>query len=282
MFIAQPAEEDRVRAPRPCWRRACSRDFQSPISALPCTQLAPSPMAPCSIAVGVGSSSCRRPLHQIPRPRRSRRGAAGDHRSRDDGRALCRRCSERDQPRKGSDRIRRCQHRRDPWRHRGKHHSRRSGAARAPSAPSSRRCAPRCSQGSSGQRRRSPPCRMRRSPMIKITEGTKAVMNDPGVVAHGRKSAESGVRRQAQANRRRSRPAKIIRSSSAPACPRCSSISASTSRSASLPPARAKVRRCRPTTRPCSRRCRSRPSRPAITAMTLAVLSAFDQKARRK
>ncbi len=33
----------------------------------------------------------------------------------------------------------------------------------APSAASSRRCAPRCSQVSSGQRRRSPPCRMRRS-----------------------------------------------------------------------------------------------------------------------
>jgi metal-dependent amidase/aminoacylase/carboxypeptidase family protein len=41
-----------------------------------------------------------RPLHQIPRPRGSRRGAAGNHRPRDDGRALCRRCSECGQPRK--------------------------------------------------------------------------------------------------------------------------------------------------------------------------------------
>ena len=40
------------------------------------------------------------------------------------------------------------------------------------------------------------------APMIKITEGTKAVINDPGVVATGRKSAESGVRRQAQADHR--------------------------------------------------------------------------------
>src|SRR5260221_3939185 len=37
----------------------------------------------------------------MPRPRGSRRGAAGDYRPRDGGRALCRRCSECDQPRKG-------------------------------------------------------------------------------------------------------------------------------------------------------------------------------------
>ncbi len=110
-------------------RRACSRDFQSPISALPCTHMAPSPTAPCSIPSGSAHPNYRQPRHQIPRPRRSRCGAAGDHRSRDDGRALRRRCAERDQPRKGSDRIRRCQHRRDPRRHRGKHHSRRSGCS---------------------------------------------------------------------------------------------------------------------------------------------------------
>jgi hippurate hydrolase len=49
MFIAQPAEEVGAGAMA---MLSCSRDFQNPISALPCTQLAPSPMAPCSIPSG--------------------------------------------------------------------------------------------------------------------------------------------------------------------------------------------------------------------------------------
>jgi hippurate hydrolase len=36
------------------------------------------------------------------------------------------------------------------------------------------------------------------------------------------------------------------------------------------------------TTRPCSRRCRSRPSETGVEAMTLAVLSVLDQHAREK
>ena len=36
-------------------------------------------------------------------------------------------------------------------------------------------------------------------PDIKITEGTKAVINDPGVVGTAEKGAEGGVRRQVQA-----------------------------------------------------------------------------------
>ena len=50
MFIAQPAEEVGAGA-MAMLGRVCSRDFPNPISALPCTQLAPSPMAPCFYTV---------------------------------------------------------------------------------------------------------------------------------------------------------------------------------------------------------------------------------------
>ena len=194
---------------------------------------APSPTAPSPI----GSESARRTptasFITFPRPRRPRRDAAEDHRSRDDRGALRRRCAKRDQPRKGSDRIRRGQHRRDPRRHRRKHHSRRRAACSEPSAPSSRRCAPRCWRG--------------------IERTAKAVGRDVGCAGarhqdhrgrqggdersrggrDRREGAEGGVRRQVQDLRRRARPARIFPSSSTPACPRCFSISASTSRSAS-------------------------------------------------
>ena len=47
---------NRRRAPRPCWRTACSRDFRSPISALPCTT-APVAYGTVFYRVGIGSSN---------------------------------------------------------------------------------------------------------------------------------------------------------------------------------------------------------------------------------
>ena len=119
------------------------------------------------------------------------------------------------------------------------------------------------------------------APDIKILEGTKAVMNDPDVVA-----AVADVLKAAFGDKFRVSP------------PGTASEDFSEFAGAGVPsmmfnigvydqeridcrPQR-RVRRYRPTIRRCSRRCRSRPSRPAITAMTLAVLSAFEQKARRK
>ena len=174
MFIAQPAEEI------VCRRQSYAGRW--PVHAISkagrCvrTRMELAPAAYGTIApyrAGVGSSIADGLEITFHGRRRSRRGAAGNHRSRGDGGALRRRCAERDQPRKGSDRIRRC------------HASARSRAAplaniipddvradREPSAASSRRFAPRLhAQVSSGQRRPPPPCRMRRRPLIMITRG---------------------------------------------------------------------------------------------------------------
>ena len=119
-------------------------------------------------------------------------------------------------------------------------------------------------------------------PLIMITEGIKAVMNDPGVVATAEKVLKAGVRRQAQANRRPSRPAKII----------------SEFISAGVPSMFFRIGVYEPE-RVAAAREGEGPPLPAnhsplfapvptptietgITAMTLAVLSAFDQKARQK
>ena len=107
----------------------------------------------------------RRSRGHIPRPRRSRLGAAHDHRSRDDRRAVRRRCSERDQPRKGSDRIRRRQHRRHSRRHRGKHHSRLRAALRHHPLLQARGSRQNASPASNERRRPLPPCRMRPRPI---------------------------------------------------------------------------------------------------------------------
>jgi hypothetical protein len=117
-----------------------------------------------------------------------------------------------------------------------------------------------CSQVSSGQRRRSPPCRIRR-PEIKITEGIKAVINDPGVVATAEK-----VLKAAFGDKFRPEP---------PVTP---SEDCSEFINAGVPSmffrigvyepervaARATARNCRATTRPCSRQCRSRPLKPVL------------------
>ena len=115
-------------------------------------------------------------------------------------------------------------------------------------------------------------------PLIMITEGIKAVINDSGVVATAEKALKAAF-----GDKLRPIPpvtpsedfSEFINSG----VPSMFFRIGVTSRSYSPPPARA-GRRWRATTRRYSRRCRSRPSRPASTAMTLAVLSVFDQYAR--
>jgi hippurate hydrolase len=97
------------------------------------------------------------------------------------------------------------------------------------------------------------------APEINLGEGTKAVVNDAAVVGTAEKVLKAAFGNKFVTTLR-TRPARIIQSSSAPACPRCSSISASTLPNASPPPVTAAGRRSPPTTRRNSRRCRSRPS----------------------
>jgi hippurate hydrolase len=93
MFIAQPAEEI-VSGAKAMLVDGLFTRFPKPNFGF---ALHDSPFAYGTVRyrVGIGSSNSD-PLHQIPRPRRSWRGAAGYDRPRDDGRALCRRCSECD------------------------------------------------------------------------------------------------------------------------------------------------------------------------------------------
>ena len=67
----------------------------------------------------------------------------------------------------------------------------RCNAARHHSHASSRRCAPKWWRGSNGWRRRWPRCRMRRRRRSGSREGTKAVINDPAVVATAEKALKA-------------------------------------------------------------------------------------------
>ena len=188
MFIAQPAEEI-ARAPRPCWRTACSRDFKSPTSPSLCTHRR-LPYGTVLYPVGVGSSTADGLYIKF----RGLGGHGAAPQATIDPVMIAARfivdvqsviSREKDPTEFGVVSIATIH----------------GGTAvniipddvvlLAPSAASSRRCAPRCSQVLSGQRRRSPPCRMRRSPPITIIEGTKAVINDPGVVATAEKALKA-------------------------------------------------------------------------------------------
>ena len=127
-------------------------------------------------------------------------------------------------------------HRRDPWRHRRQHHSRRCRSWSAPSAASSRRCAPRCWRGSSAPRRPWLRWRMRPRP-TSVSRGRQGRGERCRRGRHRREGAEGGVRRQVQDVAAGAPPARTTPNSSTPACPRCSSTSVSTIPSASLPPA---------------------------------------------
>ena len=137
-------------------------------------------------------------VDQIPGPRRSRFGAANHHRSRDDGGALRRRRAECDQPREGSDRVRRGLDRRDSQPARqaniipdealvvGTIRSFKpqvrdkilAGIERTAKAVAAMADAP--------------------APEIDLDEGAMAVMNDPAVVGDRREGVEGGLRRQVQ------------------------------------------------------------------------------------
>ena len=112
MFIAQPAEET-VQGARAMLDDGLFTTIQEARFRL-CPAFRRRSLWLCQLSRRRRLFQRRWPLHQIPRPRRSWRDAADDHRSRDDGGALHRRCAERDQPRKGPDRIRHCDHWRDP------------------------------------------------------------------------------------------------------------------------------------------------------------------------
>ena len=129
MFIAQPAEEIVAGARAMLARWPVHALSQSPTSRLPC-MTARSPMARSSIVVGVGSSAADG--LEITFHGRGGHGSAPQTTIDpvDDCGALHRRRAKRDQPRKGSNRIRRRQHRRHSRRHRRKHHSRLRAALR--------------------------------------------------------------------------------------------------------------------------------------------------------
>jgi amidohydrolase len=100
------------------------------------------------------------------------------------------------------------------------------------------------------------------APDIKITEGAKAVVNDPVVVATAAKVLKAAFGDKIRTSPPGT-PARIFPNSSMPACRRCFSTSASTSRNVSPRRGTEAVRNCPPITRRSSRRCRNRPSRPA-------------------
>ncbi len=112
MFIAQPAEEI-VQGAKAMLDDGLFTRFPEARFRL-CAACRRRSLRQCQLSRRRRLIHCRRPLHQVPWPRRSRCDAAADHRSRDDGGALHRRCAERDQPRKGSDRIRSRHHWLDP------------------------------------------------------------------------------------------------------------------------------------------------------------------------
>ena len=99
-------------------------------------------------------------------------------------------------------------------------------------------------------------------PEIRIAEGTKAVINDPAVVAHRRESAESGVRRQAEAVARQHAQRGFfgVRNAGVPSMLFNIGVYEPERSTA----ANRAEHHWRAITRPCSRPCRSRPLRPVL------------------
>ena len=119
------------------------------------------------------------------------------------------------------------------------------------------------------------------APEIKITEGAKAVMNDPARGRDRREGAEGGVRRQAQDRRRRARRVRISPNSPTAGVPSMmfnigvyepERWIAANNGGPPLPANHSPL--FAPVPKPTIET--------GVTAMTLAVLSAFDQHARGK